>query len=101
MSQTLPDKDLAALQRRFKRGYTVEKQQNGHFRVVDPDGGYVLKPGKGTFISLPGTPSSTSLKAWEHDLTAAGVLRTTPAKRSRNRNGGVTPTEARRIAWEA
>lgn len=101
MSQTLPDKDLAALQRRFKRGYTVEKQQNGHFRVLDPEGNYVQKPGKSTFISLPGTPSSTSLKAWEHDLTAAGVLRVTPAKRSRRSNGSADPNAARIAAFRA
>lgn len=104
MSQTLPDKDLASLQRRFKRGYTVERQPNNHFRVLDPEGNAVLKPGKNTPISLPSTPSSTSLKAWEHDLTEAGVLRASPRKSSRTRrssNGSVSPSEARTAAFRA
>jgi len=108
MSQTLPDKDMASLQRRFKRGYTIEKQQNGHFRVVTPEGDYVKKTGKQTYISLPSTPSHVSIKAWEHELTEAGVLRTTPrkaersqARRSRPSTNGSGGTDARAAAFRA
>jgi hypothetical protein len=104
MSLTLPDKELAELQRRFKRGYTVQQQSgtNKHYFVVDPDGKPVLKPGKSTPITMASTPSRGVPKGLVHDLEEAGVLRTTPRKveRAQARANGHAPTDehANRIA---
>lgn len=111
MSTTLPDKELAELTRRFKKGYTVEpsgSSTNKHMRILDPEGNPVLKPGKSTPILLSSTPGRGVAKGLVHELEVAGVLRTTPRKEERAQtraerrsttNG--TPTDARRIAWEA
>jgi hypothetical protein len=80
MSQTLPDKELAELRRRFKKGYTLEHQPNGHYYVLDPQGDKVLKPGKSTPLSLAGTPKTGMAKATIADLERAGVLRTVTRK---------------------
>lgn len=97
MSQTLPSKEMGELQRRFKRGYTVEHQPNGHYFILDPQGERVLKPGKKTPISLAGTPKTGVAKGLIHDLESAGVLRVTPVKQRRT-NGSAPDPHAARIA---
>ena len=111
MSVTHPDKELAELQRRFKKGYTVEPggtSGNKHFRILDPEGNAVLKPGKNTPIMLASTPGKGVPKGLVHELEVAGVLRTTPRKverattRRANSNGAaVSANAARRASWEA
>lgn len=109
MSQTLPDKELAELQRRFKRGYSVEQTSASHFRILDPEGNPVLKPGKSTPIQLANTPGKGVAKALVHDLEVAGVLRTTPRKTERAQaraarrpsNGSSTAVDNRRVAFQA
>jgi hypothetical protein len=112
MSQTLPDKELAELQRRFKRGYTVERagtSTNKHMRILDPEGNPVLKPGKSTPILLSSTPGRGVAKGLVHELEVAGVLRTTPRKveratsrrRAAHTNGSGAQSESRRVALEA
>lgn len=101
MSQTLPDKEYAELQRRFKKGYTVAREGK-HFHVFDPDGKLVLKPGRATPLSLPGTPKTGVPPSLINDLTKAGVLRETPQKsRTPSSNGASTQTAARRAAFQA
>jgi hypothetical protein len=109
MSQTLPDKELAELRRRFKKGYTLEHQPNGHYYVLDPQGDKVLKPGKSTPLSLAGTPKTGMAKATIADLERAGVLRTVTRKEERanvrsarrSTNGTVDANAARRAAFDA
>jgi len=100
---TLPSKELAELQRRFKRGYGVERQTNGHYRVTDPDGEYVRKPGKDSYFSLSGTPSRGVAKSLVHELEEAGVLRQTRQKRTRTQtaNGETRRVEALRAMQAA
>lgn len=70
---TLPSKEMAELQRRFKKGYTVEPQSGGHFRVLDPDGEVVKTNGK--VLSIPGSPhGGRQTKNVEASLRKAGVL---------------------------
>ena len=70
---TLPSKEMAELQRRFKKGYTVEQTGGDHFRVLDPDGEPVSINGKQ--LTLPGTPhGGRQTKNVEASLKKAGVL---------------------------
>lgn len=78
MSQTLPSKEMAELQRRFKTGYSVEQLGSGHFAVIDKDGNKV-KSANGKPLSIPGTPhGGRATKNVEAELSRAGVLRATP-----------------------
>jgi uncharacterized protein DUF6551 len=72
---TTGSKDLDALVARFKRGYSVEKQSSGHFRVRDPQGNYVEHNDK--VITLTGTAhGGRAVNNMEAALKGAGVLRT-------------------------
>jgi hypothetical protein len=100
VNATLPSKELAALQRRFKKGYSVEPQGNSHFVVLDPEGNKVMRP-NGQPLSLTSTPRSGSqaAKHAERELREAGVLRETPVKAKASRT--VTPEqEAQKSAYQ-
>lgn len=81
MNATLPNKELAGLQRRFKAGYTVEPSGSGHFVVLDPEGNKVMRPsGQPLTISSSPREGTRATKHAERELREAGVLRETPTK---------------------
>ena len=102
MNATLPSKELAELQRRFKAGYTVEPTGSSHFVVLDPEGKKVMRP-NGQPLSLTSTPRSGSqaAKHAERELREAGVLREAPKKTKESRVVTQEQRKRRKAAQEA
>lgn len=74
----LPSKELRAVARRFKQGYTLQRTGGGHYRVRDRNGRFVEVDGKP--LSLVGNPSPGVIRAWEDQLTEAQVIRGTETR---------------------
>lgn len=72
-TMTFDTKELRDLQRRFRKGFTLEKGGDKHFRIRDPEGNLVRNR-KGTLLSVPSTPSRGVGKTLLLDLREAGVL---------------------------
>lgn len=76
-------KELGAIVRRFKQGYRLERTGGGHYRLRDRHGKlvtYVSGRSKGKNITLATNPSPGVLRAIEHDLTEARVLKGTTTR---------------------
>lgn len=72
----IADKDVQALVRRFKKGYTVEADGKSKFRVVGPDG-EVVRRKSGTPMTLSGSMDArytADLGKLEKQLVELGVI---------------------------
>lgn len=96
----VPSKDVAALTRRLKQGFKLDRSGGGHFRIIDRDGRFVEHRGRP--ISISGNPSPGALRALEEQLVETKVLRGTKPRVSdagvKRRNDAFREVVAQRTA---